>query len=251
MTVSMQTPTRFASRSALALLLLCLLGSACSTEGGDQAAEPTASTVAAGGGTSAAEPGEATASFTAEVWADNWFALSVNGTLMGEDSVPITTERSFNSETFEFEASYPLDIAIEAKDFKETDSGLEYIGQPNQQLGDGGVIAQITDNATGEVVAATDDTWSVLSIHRAPLNAECEASADPDSACTFESAEAPDNWTSPDFDDSSWPSASIFAEADVRPKDGYGQIAWDASARLVWATDLEVDNTVLLRGTSR
>ena len=37
-------------------------------------------------------------SFLAEVWADNWFALYVNGKKVGEDSVPITTERSFNSE---------------------------------------------------------------------------------------------------------------------------------------------------------
>ena len=37
--------------------------------------------------------------FTAQVWADNWFALYVNGELVGEDSVSITTERSFNAET--------------------------------------------------------------------------------------------------------------------------------------------------------
>jgi hypothetical protein len=64
---------------------------------------------------------------TDEIWADHWFVLWVNGELIGEDSVPITTERSFNAETFEFEATYPLTIAIEAKDFKETESGIEYI----------------------------------------------------------------------------------------------------------------------------
>jgi hypothetical protein len=51
-------------------------------------------------------------SFTAEVWADNWFSLYVNGTLVGEDSVPITTERSFNAETITFNATYPLSIAM-------------------------------------------------------------------------------------------------------------------------------------------
>ena len=81
-----------------------------------------------------------------EVWADNWFATYANGELVGEDSVPITTERSFNAETFSFDAGYPLTIAIEAKDFKETDSGIEYIGLDNQQMGDGGFIAQFTDN---------------------------------------------------------------------------------------------------------
>ena len=92
----------------------------------------------------------------AEVWADNWFALYVNGELVGEDSTPITTERSFNAETIVFTATYPLTIGIEAKDFKETNSGLEYIGERNQQMGDGGIIAQITDLGTGKIVAVTN-----------------------------------------------------------------------------------------------
>jgi hypothetical protein len=92
----------------------------------------------------------------ADIWADNWLALNVNGELADEDSVPITTERSFNAETFTFEASYPLTIAIETKDFKETDSGIEYVGQPRQQMGDGGIIAQFVDAATGEVVGPKD-----------------------------------------------------------------------------------------------
>ena len=91
----------------------------------------------------AAAPGAkskaAASTFKAEVWADNWFTMSVNGTKVGEDSVPITTERSFNAETFTFRASYPLTIAIETKDFKETDSGIEYIGKGQQQMGVGNV----------------------------------------------------------------------------------------------------------------
>ena len=63
--------------------------------------------------------------FSVDVWADNWMAVYVDGELIGEDSVSITTERSFNAETFTFEAAYPFTIAIEAKDFKETDSGIE------------------------------------------------------------------------------------------------------------------------------
>lgn len=81
--------------------------------------------------------------FQAEVWADNWFALYVNGMKVGEDSVPITTEKSFNSEKIKFTASYPLTIAVIAKDFTENSSGLEYIGKRNQQIGDGGIILQI------------------------------------------------------------------------------------------------------------
>jgi hypothetical protein len=191
----------------------------------------------------------ATSTFVAEVWADNWFSLSVNGILVGEDSVPITTERSFNAETISFEAAYPLTIALEAKDFKETDSGIEYIGAGNQQMGDGGIIVQITDTATGEVVAASDGSWSALAVHRAPLNVECEKSADPDTDCQFEIIETPAGWTAAAYDASAWSTATEWSEADVSPKDGYDEISWDVSAQLIWGTDLEVDNTVLLRAT--
>lgn len=191
----------------------------------------------------------AASTFVAEVWADNWFSLSVNGELVGEDSVPITTERSFNAETITFDATYPLTIGIEAKDFKETDSGLEYIGEGNQQMGDGGIIVQITDTSTGEVVAGSDGTWSALVVHRAPLNVECENSTDPDSECEFEITETPAGWTDAAFDVSAWPTATEWSEAAVSPKDGYGQIDWDPAAQLIWGTDLEVDNTVLLRTT--
>ena len=74
----------------------------------------------------------------AEVWADNWFALYSGDTLIKQDSVPITTERSFNSESFTFQASYPLQLNFVVKDYKANDTGLEYIGTPKQQMGDGG-----------------------------------------------------------------------------------------------------------------
>jgi hypothetical protein len=228
---------------------------ACGESGStDPTAENTAAT-AAGGVTTTGEGTEAdtaqtgTSTFEAEVWADNWFALYVNGALIGEDSVPITTERSFNSETFTFEASYPLTIAIEAKDFKENDSGLEYIGQQNQQMGDGGLIAQITDTATGEVVAVTDGTWSALVIHRAPLNPECEKDTDPTTTCQSEISAAPDDWTTAGFDNTGWNAATVWTESDVSPKDGYNQISWDATAELIWGSDLEIDNTILLRSS--
>lgn len=181
--------------------------------------------------------------------ADNWMAVSVNGVLIGEDSVPITTERSFNAETFVFEASYPFTVGIEAKDFKETDSGIEYIGEANQQMGDGGLIAQITDMDTGEIVAVTNAAWQTLVVHRAPLNKDCEKSVDPDTECTYEIIDTPADWAAASFDDSAWTPATEWSAADVSPKDGYDEIEWDGSARLVWGTDLEVDNTVLLRQT--
>lgn len=93
--------------------------------------------------------------FSADVWADNWFEMRVDGVQVAEDSVPITTERSFNAESFEFEAERPFTIGVVAKDFKENDTGLEYIGTNGQQMGDGGIIFQIR-NAAGETVAVSD-----------------------------------------------------------------------------------------------
>ncbi|NDD98488.1 MAG: PEBP family protein, partial [Actinobacteria bacterium] len=37
--------------------------------------------------------------------------------MVGEDSIPITTERSFNAETISFDAAYPLNVAIISKDY--------------------------------------------------------------------------------------------------------------------------------------
>ncbi|MEM9516180.1 MAG: PEBP family protein [Actinomycetota bacterium] len=196
----------------------------------------------------AGQAGE-TRTFVAEVWADNWFALYVDGELVGQDSVPITTERSFNAETISFEASDPFTVAIEAKDFIETDSGLEYIGQPNQQIGDGGIIVQITDTSTGEVVAASDGDWVALAIHQAPLNPECVRSGSPDTECEGAIVDAPIGWTEAGFDDSAWSAATVWSESAVSPKDGYDEIDWDAAAQLIWGADLEIDNTVLLRTT--
>ena len=227
-------------------IILMLLAVGCGDGNGNAA---TRTIVPATAATETAPGQGATSEFVAEVWADNWFALYVNGELVGEDSTPITTERSFNAETITFTATYPLTIAIEAKDFKETDSGIEYIGERNQQMGDGGLIAQITDVRTGKVVAVTSSGWRLKVIHRAPLNPECEKAQDPDAACRFERTKAPPGWAGADFDDGNWSAATEWTAADVRPKDGYNQIKWDGAARLIWGSDLEVDNTILVRLT--
>ncbi len=206
------------------LLLLPLLLSACTVDVGDGA-------------------------YLGEVWADNWSSMYVGEELVMEDSVSINTERSFNQETFSFDATRPFQLNAVLKDFKETDSGLEYIGEANQQMGDGGYIAQITDRDSGEVIAVSNSEWRCLVIHEAPLNKDCEDSADPDTDCLFEVTDEPDGWKADDYDDSAWEAATEHSEADVSPKDGYDQISWDASAALIWGADLEADNTILCRVT--
>ncbi|MDA9249856.1 PEBP family protein [bacterium] len=205
---------------------------------------PTLALIAAATATSAD-------TFSADVWADNWFEMRINGVQVAQDSVPITTERSFNAESFIFEAQRPFVIGLMAKDFKENDTGLEYIGTRRQQMGDGGVILQIMD-AAGDLVAVSSADWSCLVIHTAPLDKSCESDADPvagQGACEFDASSEPDGWDSVDFDATDWPAADVYSEREVSPKDGYDESTWDASADLIWGPDLEQSNTVLCRLT--
>lgn len=239
--------------AALSLLLVACGDSSATSVDTTAPASPQTTAVLAGStdpSTSVAAPTDtAPVTFTAQVWADNWFSLYVNGEKVGEDSVPITTVRSFNAETITFTAAYPLTIALVSKDYVESDSGLEYIGTGRQQMGDGGFIAQFTDTTTGTVVATTSSSWKGLVIFRAPLNSDCVTSAEPDTACSHEILPEPEQWTSSSFDDTGWIAAVEYTAAEVGPKDGYDTVTWSPEAKLIWSGDLKVDNTILWRTT--
>ena len=244
----MMSRTAIVGTVAISMLLIGCGGSS-SSDSTSTAAAATSSSRAPVVSTADTSSIAESVTFTAQVWADNWFSLTVNGVKVGEDSVPITTERSFNAETFTFTATYPLTIAMVAKDYVEDESGLEYIGTDRQQMGDGGLIAEFTDTSTGNVVAVTSKAWKSLVIFRAPLNVDCLSSADPATACEHESITEPDNWTSPTFDDSAWDAATEFTAAEVRPQGDYTTLTWSPDAQLIWSGDLKVDNTILYRVT--
>jgi phosphatidylethanolamine-binding protein (PEBP) family uncharacterized protein len=195
--------------------------------------------------TNAATPKSST--FQAEVWVDNWFALYINGKKVGEDSVPITTTKSFNSEKIKFTASYPFTIGVIAKDYTENSSGLEYIGQRNQQIGDAGIVLQIRDLTSGKIVSTTDKSWKTLLVNKAPLNAECVTSKNPIQDCKYTNTAIPDNWATNTFKDSQWESATEFTEKEVGVKEGYFDIVWSPSSKLIWTSNLKLDNTILIR----
>ncbi len=191
-------------------------------------------------------------SIQADVWTDNWFALYAGDQLILEDSVSITTERSFNAESFTFNADLPLQLNFVLKDFKENDTGLEYIGARNQQMGDGGFIAQLIDTASNELIGYSSTEWKCLVIHEAPLDKSCEDSTNPvagEGVCDFRSVPEPAGWKSPDFDDSAWPDAIAHSALAIDPKGGYDGIDWRSDAELIWSNDLETDNTLLCRAT--
>lgn len=186
---------------------------------------------------------------SADVWADNWFAFYSGENKVAEDSVSINTERSFNKESFTFEAERPFVLNFIVKDFKENDSGLEYIGSRRQQMGDGGLIAQFKDSS-GKTVAVTDASWRCMVTHDAPSNKSCEKDKNPIAGsgnCGFTETPEPSGWKSASFDDTSWPLATEHSERAVGPKDGYDQVRWDSDAKLIWGPDLETNNTLLCR----
>lgn len=194
--------------------------------------------------------GDNSTEVTAEIWVDNWFALSINGVPLIEDSVPFKTERSFNAERVTFKTSLPATIAFEFRDFRENDTGLEYIGTARQQIGDGGAIAQFINAETGAVLKLSDSSWKCLVINHAPVDEACAKESDPkvgEGPCSAEIEDAPANWTKPDFDDSQWPAATEHAVRDVSPKHGYDEIDWKPGAKLIWSPNLKLDNTVLCR----
>lgn len=185
---------------------------------------------------------------SADVWVDNWFAFYVNEDKTAEDSVSITTERSFNKESFSFEAERPFALNFVVKDFKENDTGLEYVGSNRQQMGDGGFIAQFSSG--GNAIAVTDSNWRCLVVHDAPANKSCEKERNPvagSGACGFTETAEPDGWKAVNFDDSAWPTATEHSASAVGPKDGYDQVRWDSAANIIWGPDLETNNTLLCR----
>ena len=189
--------------------------------------------------------------FTADVWADNWFAMYVNGIKVGFDPVPITTQKSFNKVSFTFTAKYPLTIAIIAKDYVDNLSGLEYIGTAQQQIGDAGLIAQIHEKVSGKLVAATSKAWKSYVTFKAPLNPECVTSKTPTVTCTSKVVTSPTSWYSSSFSDAKWTSATEYAREQVGVKDGFLEVNWDARANLIWSSSLTLDNTVLFRTTAK
>jgi len=229
-------------KTATTLTLLTLIA-ACSVTTSTASTTPTTPSTPT-------TPTPSSVTLRAEVWADNWFALYSGETFIKEDSVPITTERSFNSESFTFVATLPLHLNFVVKDYKANDTGLEYIGTAKQQMGDGGFVAQFTDVATGKIIAVTNQNARVLVIHKAPLNVACTKEANPVAGrgtCTFVSMLEPSNWKKADFDDSGWSKATVFNAAAVGPKEGYLDITWNSSAQFIWGSDLFADNTVLVR----
>lgn len=160
------------------------------------------------------------------VYADNWFALYINGRLTAVDPIPFTPH---NVVSFEILPEYPMTIAILAKDNADPKTGLEY----GNQIGDGGLIVKFSDGTS------TDSRWKAKSFFKGPLNRDARNPR-------VEHLPIPDQWWAPEFDDHTWGAATEYPEERVAPKEAFYQADFKG-AKFIWSADLDLDNTVIFR----
>lgn len=196
---------------------------------------------------------------TAYVFADNYFELYINGTLVGVDPVPYTP---FNSGVLQFKVKKPYTIAFKLVDWEEN-LGLcsEANGGSSYYPGDGGLIAYFSDGTK------TDATWKAQTYYIAPLadvNAVTEtadgtrssagASTKPtcDGSCYGLHWAIPADWNTKTYNDAGWPSAKIYSNASVGVdnKTAFTNFSsiW-STASFIWSSNLILDNVVLVRKT--
>ena len=84
-------------------------------------------------------------------YADNWFAMYVNGKLVAVDSIDFLPH---NVVSLDILPEYPMTIAVMAKDNADPKTGLEY----GDHIGDGGFIIK---SGTSVDVTAKDSSWLV------------------------------------------------------------------------------------------
>lgn len=196
------------------------------------------------------------------IFADNYFELYVNGTLVGVDPVPFTP---FNSCIVRFRARAPVTYAFKLIDWEE------HLGQGTEddnrgdpyRPGDGGLIAAFSDGTV------TDAGWKAQTFYIAPLEDPAAVVELPDGTRDSSAAPTapacggncfalhypvPGNWMAPDFDDSNWPDATTYTEATVGVdnKPSYTRFVPQfsgAGASFIWSSNLVLDNEVIVRYT--
>ncbi|MFC7337442.1 sulfatase-like hydrolase/transferase [Haloferula chungangensis] len=163
----------------------------------------------------------------ANVYADNWFVLYINGQLATADPIPFIPH---NVVSVDLLPEYPMTIAVMARDNAHPDTGMEY---DNSNIGDGGFILKFADGTV------TNSSWKAKDFFHGPINAD---TANP----KVRAAPLPENWFAIDFDDSSWPQAKEYTEQQIDPKKPFFEHDF-GGAKWIWSDDLQLDNTVIFR----
>lgn len=163
----------------------------------------------------------------ANMYADNWFMLYINGELVAVDSIKFIPH---NVVSVDILPSYPMTIAVMAKDNADPKTGMEYA---NTNIGDAGFILKFGDGSV------TNAKWKAKRFSWGPIGRDTKNPR-------VEDLPIPENWFAVDFDDSQWGFAKEYTEEQVGPKQPYFEHDFQG-ARFIWTDDIELDNTVILR----
>jgi len=196
---------------------------------------------------------------TGYIFADNYFELYINGTLIAVDEVPFTP---FNSSIVKFKVRKPYTIAVKAIDWAENlGVGTENNRGKSHHPGDGGFIASFSDGTV------TNSEWNAQTFYTAPIyDLNClneiktqRLSQDCATAGTNHGENAyaahwkiPEDWTSKDFNSNSWPQATLYSEEEIGVKNKKAYMNFiekfsGAGAHFIWSTNVVLDNEVLFR----
>ncbi len=190
---------------------------------------------------------------TGYVFGDNYYELYVNGSIVARDPIGFVP---FNSGVVRFKAKGPLTYAVKLVDWgTHLGVGMEY---DRWNVGDGGFIAAFSDGME------TGASWKCRAFYISPLDDRSCVKPGPDSSacperptcverdpttCRALHFAVPEDWASPDFDDSDWLPASTYAASQVTNQRAYsGYVEKFAGADFIWSRNLDQDNLVLCRG---
>ena len=160
------------------------------------------------------------------VYADNWFAMYINGKLVAVDSIDFLPH---NVVSIDILPEYPMTIAVIAKDNADPKTGCEY----GRSIGDGGIVLKFADGTV------TDASWKAKCVFHGPIGRDA---ADP----KVRAEPLPENWFAADFDDSKWEHATEYTQERIDPKQPFFEHDFKG-AKWIWTGDLDLDNTVLFR----
>jgi hypothetical protein len=95
---------------------------------------------------------------TANIYADNWFKLYINGKLIAIDSIDFMPHNVISVDIL---PEFPMTIAVMAKDNADAKTALEY---NDSNIGDGGFIMKIGDDVV------SDSSWKAKNFFHGPIN---------------------------------------------------------------------------------
>lgn len=191
---------------------------------------------------------------TGHLFADNYFELYVNGSIVARDPIGFIP---FNSSVVRFRARRPLTIAVKLVDWgTHLGVGMEY---DRWNVGDGGFIAHFSDGT------ATGAAWKCKAHYISPLEDRGCVAPGPDSAacperppcverdpatCRALHLPVPEHWAAAGFDDSAWQEAATYPASAVTNQRAYRDYADQfGDAEFIWSRNLDQDNLVLCRVT--